>query len=196
MIDWTTPIEDKTKNSKLWKARGNEQARDGCYICGSHDGVKEYAFGRLHIDTLEQHITEDLHLAATKRYSYAPPVRRRLCKECLRWEYRNQISRQGFGVFLFFGIIFLAFGIFLANYGGFSNGTGWMVFNIVLFLGAAGFLAGALWGLRTRKVFSDEDGDIALSVIFTCVSSNNRRNHGYYTRSESGIAPNDPLKKY
>ena len=63
MIDWTKPIEDKTKDSRLWKARGKEGVHGGCYICGSTDHAKEYAFGRLHITTLERHITADSRLA-------------------------------------------------------------------------------------------------------------------------------------
>ena len=194
-IDWTAPIDDRTKKSKIWKMRGNERTNGGCYICGSHENVKEYAFGQLHVDTLEQHITVDNHLSATKRYSYAPPVRRCLCDECLRWEYSHVISIQSFGVLFIFGIIALAFGILLAVYGSFSKGTGWIIFNSILFLAAAGFLVGAIYSLRPRKKFSEEDGDTALAVIFTHTSSNNLRNCGYYTRSESGKAPNDPLRR-
>ena len=102
MIDWTKPIEDKTKDSKLWKARGKEGVHGGCYICGSTDHAKEYAFGRLHITTLERHITADSRLATTKQYSYAPPVRRYLCDDCLRWEYQNRIVKRDFALFLFF----------------------------------------------------------------------------------------------
>ena len=196
MIDWTTEIEDRTRQSGIWKKRGNPDASPGgCYICGSHDNVKEYAFGRLHINTMEQHITEDAHLAATKKYSYAPPVRRNLCEECLRWEYKNRISRQSFGVFAFFGMILLVFGSFLAFNGGFSKGTGVVVLNCVLLIVSLLFFAAAAWQLRPRKQFSDDDGDTALAVIYTCVSSNDIHNHGYYIRSESGKTPVDPLKR-
>jgi uncharacterized protein YlaI len=102
MIDWTKPIEDKTKDSRLWKARGKEGVHGGCYICGSTDHAKEYAFGRLHITTLERHITADSRLATTKQYSYATPVRRYLCDDCLRWEYQNRIVKRDFALFLFF----------------------------------------------------------------------------------------------
>ena len=121
MIDWTKPIEDKTKDSRLWKARGKEGVHGGCYICGSTEHAKEYAFGRLHITTLERHITADSRLATTKQYSYAPPVRRYLCDDCLRWEYQNRIVKRDFALFLFFGILFLVFGIVLACFGGFSS---------------------------------------------------------------------------
>ena len=194
-IDWTTPIEDRTKQSKIWKIRGNEKANGGCYICGSQEDVNEYAFGRLHVNTLEQHITTDSHLAATKRYSYAPPVYRKLCKECISWEYSHVISKQSFGVFLLFGLISLVFGMILAFNGGFSKDTGWMIFNCVLFLVSIAFLAAAVHALRPRKQFSDENGDIALAVIFTNVSSNDIHNLGYYIRSESGKTPIDPLRK-
>ncbi len=196
MIDWTKPIEDKTRNSKIWKARGNETAQGGCYICGSRENVKEYAFGRLHVDTLEQHITADSHLAATKRYSYAPAVRRCLCDECLRWEYSHQISRQSFGVFLFFGLLGIVFAVILACYRVYSIGTGWAVLNVCLLVAGIGFLAGAFWELRPRKVFSEDNGDTALAVIYTGVSSNDIKNLGYYTRAESGKAPNDPLNQW
>ena len=62
-------------------------------------------------------------------------------------------------------------------------------------IGGIGFLAGAFWELRPRKVFSEDNGDTALAVIYTGVSSTDIKNLGYYTRAESGKAPNDPLRK-
>ena len=127
--------------------------------------------------------------------SYAPPVRRYLCDDCLRWEYQNRIVKRDFALFLFFGILFLVFGIVLACFGGFSSGTGLMIMNALFFLGAVAFLAAAFWQLRPRKSFTDEDGDVALASVFTGISTHDIRNLGYYTRSESGKAPNDPLLK-
>ena len=67
--------------------------------------------------------------------------------------------------------------------------------NALFFLGAVAFLAAAFWQLRPRKSFTDEDGDVALASVFTGISTHDIRNLGYYTRSESGKAPNDPLLK-
>ena len=160
----------------------------------SDTNPQKYAFGRLHITTLERHITADSRLAATKQYSYAPPVRRYLCEDCLRWEYQNRIVKRDFALFLFFGLLFLVFGIVLACFGGFSSGTGLMIMNALFFLGAAAFLAAAFWQLRPRKSFTDEDGDVVLASVFAGISTHDIRNLGYYTRAESGKAPNDPLR--
>ena len=41
---------------------------------------------------------------------------------------------------------------------------------------------------------ADEDGDVVLASVFAGISTHDIRNLGYYTRAESGKAPNDPLR--
>ena len=183
MTDWSPVIEDRSKSSRLWKARGREGEKGGCLICGASDHVRQYSFGR--------------RRSQGGRYEYALPVREYLCEDCVRWEYRHKIAEKGMGIFgLIMCLGLLAFSLSELIHTGLS-GLGGSAFGVLVL--AAGGAAGTWFIIRYlfcfRKI-NDRDGETALFYIYTgskkCTEAI-RKGRGYYFPKESVNAPEDPL---
>ena len=182
MNEWNWTIDDNLKSSKLWKARGRDGAKDGCCVCGATDGAALYAFGRRRLKD-----------SGSDEYDYALPVRKKLCPDCVKWEYRHKIMEKGLG---WFGAVMclalLAVGIDMLVKNGLS-GLGDATFAVFVLI--VGGTAGAFFALRYAlglKKLKEEDGDMALMLAWTgCRKQPALRD--YYTRAESKKTRNDPL---
>lgn len=126
-------------------------------------------------------------------YDYALPVRKKLCPDCVRWEYRHKIMEKGLGwVGAVMCLALLAEGINMLVKDGLS-GLGDATFAVFALIvgGAAGAFFAVRYALGLKKL-KEEDGDMALMMAWTgCRKEPAHRD--YYTRAESKKSRNDPL---
>ena len=189
MEDWKLTIDDKRRESKIWKKRGKEGEKGSCCICGEKEGLYNCCFGRR-----RQLGTVGTQNNTVTVYEYAWPVREKLCPKCLKWEYLHETGAKVV-IFcpLILGLVFTALGIFLLSRIGFnSNGDSACVILSVIGLLCVFF---PLKTLLIGKKFSKDEGNLALYRIYTGrnVNPNLRMREGYYFPSESKSTMSDPL---
>lgn len=189
MEDWKLTIDDKRRESKIWKKRGKEGEKGSCCICGEKEGLYNCCFGRR-----RQLGTVGTQNNTVTVYEYALPVREKLCPKCLKWEYLHETGAKVV-IFcpLILGLVFTALGIFLLSRIGFnSNGDSACVILSVIGLLCVFF---PLKTLLIGKKFSKDEGNLALYRIYTGrnVNPNLRMREGYYFPSETKSTMSDPL---